>query len=522
MSDSPSVAAAPAPVARVRARFGLAAILFATFACAACGLVYELALIALGGYLVGNTIHQTSIVLGVFVFSMGLGALGAKRLVGSPLLGFAAIEAALGLIGGTSVLLLYAAFAWLGLYQPFVVLTSLVVGGLIGAEIPVLVTILERLSKRGMPHAVADLFAVDYLGALAGGLAFPFVLLPMFGLLRGTLLTGAINVVCAAVVLVPLGRELTTRRRAAAGLSLVGVFGALALVATQAADFELSARQALYDDPIVHAERTPYQEIVLTRSIGRRDLRLFLNGDLQFSSVDEYRYHEALVHPAMARDPRSVLVLGGGDGLAVREVLRYTGVEEVVLVELDARVTRLASQHRAVRSLNRSALTDRRVRVVHADAFSWVRDASDGFDAVIADFPDPEDVATAKLYSQEMYTLIGRLVRPDGVVAVQAGSPHFAGDAFWCIERTLAAAGWETVPYQVDVPSFGNWGFVLAARQPPRLELSESAPPLRSLDQASLDAASVFPPDRAARPVEVSTLLRPVVLDYERGAWRDY
>jgi hypothetical protein len=180
----------------------------------------------------------------------------------------------------------------------------------------------------------ADLFTADYVGALVGGLAFPFVLLPIFGQIQGALVVGGVNVVAAAVVGAFGARGLPTRARWAGGATLAGVLAVLLVAVMLAGRFEVSARQALYDDPIVAAQRSDYQDIVVTESVsigGRPDVRLFLNGDLQFSSIDEYRYHEALVHPAMAGPHRRVLVLGGGDGLALREVLRYPDVEVVVV-----------------------------------------------------------------------------------------------------------------------------------------------------------------------------------------------
>jgi spermidine synthase len=293
--------------------------------------------------------------------------------------------------------------------------------------------------------------------------------------------------------------------------------------------FEVSARQALYDDPIVAAHRSDYQDIVVTESVsigGRPDVRLFLNGDLQFSSIDEYRYHEALVHPAMAGPHRRVLVLGGGDGLALREVLRYPGVEEVTLVELDPAVLRLAREDRRLAQLNERSLADPRVTVVEADAFSWVRTAPEPFDVVIADFPDPEEPATAKLYSVEFYGVVAqRALNPAGRLVVQGGSPYFAADAFWGIDATIREAGLATRPYHADVPSFGDWGFMLAVpgTDPPGLRLPDPAPEqLRYLSNDVLRAAAVFPPDRGPRALEPSTLNRPRILDYERRGWKDY
>jgi len=506
-----------------------AVIFAAAFACAACGLVYELALITLGSHLIGNTIHQTSVVLSVMVFCMGIGSLLAKRLRRRPLASFMVIEAALALIGGFSVLTLYAAFAWLDLYQPALLVVSAAVGMLIGAEIPVLVTLVHEVRADHPGDVAADLFAADYVGALVGGLAFPFVLLPIFGQIQGALVVGGVNVAAAAVVGLLGGRALPAKARWAGGATLAGVLGVLVVALLLAGRFEVTARQALYDDPIVAAQRSHYQDIVMTESVsigGRPDVRLFLNGDLQFSSIDEYRYHEALVHPAMAGPHRRVLVLGGGDGLALREVLRYPDVDEVRLVELDPAVLRLAREDRRLTALNDQSLADPRVTVVESDAFSWVRDTADRFDVVIADFPDPEDPATAKLYSVEFYGMVAeRVLGPGGRMVVQGGSPYFAAEAFWGIDATIRAAGLATRPYHADVPSFGNWGFLLVGRgtEPPTLRLFDPLPaPLRYLSHEVLQAATVFPPDRGPRAVEPSTLNRPRILEYERQGWKDY
>ena len=529
-----TTAAAPASAVsaaggRLPARAARAALLFATFVCAACGLVYELALITLGGYLIGNTVQQASIVLSVFVFAMGIGALAAKRLQSRPVVAFACIEGVLALVGGLSVLALYAAFAWLDLYQPALVVVAMAVGPLIGAEIPVLMVLIQRIREQAAGEAVADLFAADYVGALVGGLAFPFLLLPLFGQIEGALLVGAVNVAAAALVVGGVfGSALSTRQRFTVGAGLGLVLAVLGGAAVLASEFETSARQALFEDPIVHVERSAYQELVITESVdlrGRRDVRLFLNGDLQLSSLDEYRYHESLVHPAMAGAHGRVLVLGGGDGLAVREVLRYPDVREVVNVELDPAVSRLARTEPRLVELNRGSLSDPRVTVEHADAFTWLRTDHGVFDVVIADFPDPEDMATAKLYSLELYQLVANALAPEGRLVVQAGSPYFAPDAFWCVEATIAASGLSPLAYSADVPSFGNWGFVLARRGPALDDLSMPSPApegLRYVDAGVLAAATAFPPDRARRRVEVSTLIEPSIVEYQRKGWREY
>ncbi len=517
--------AEPVPPADRSVRLRRTLVLGAAFFCAACGLVYELALIALGSYLIGDSVGQASIVISVMVFAMGLGSLAAKPLVARPAHAFVLVELALGAIGGLSVLTLYAAYAWLDLYTPALVVMALLVGALIGAEIPLLMTFVQRIRAQAAATAAADLFAADYLGALIGGLAFPFLLLPWLGQIRGALAVGIGNVVVGAGMVLWLFRG-DLGRWARRWLTLAAAAVVAVLVATMALStrFEVTARQALFQAPVVHAERSAYQDIVLTRSLGLRgvpDLRLFLNGDLQFSSLDEYRYHEALVHPVLAGPHERVLILGGGDGLALREVLHHPGVREAVQVELDPAMIRL-SREEPLRSVNAGATADPRARVVTADAFPWLRANTERFDAVIVDMPDADSTATAKLYSLEFYGLARRALAPGGRLVVQAGSPYFAREAFWCVEATLREAGLATVPYHVDVPSFGDWGFVLAAEQAPALRLAGDVPPLRFLNPAVLAAAAVFPPDRGQLPVQYSTLMEPTMLAYSRRAWQGY
>jgi spermidine synthase len=485
---------------------------------ATCGFVYELVIIALGTYLFGNSVFQVSIVLAAFVSSMGLGSLAAKPLLRRPAQAFVAVEAAVALIGGLSAMALYAAFAYLGVYEPVMLVAAALIGLLVGCEIPLLLALLQRARPQEAGASVADLLAADYLGAVVGGVSFPFLLLPWLGQIDAALAIGALNAAAG------IGVCLLARLRAVWLLAPVAVLVALGFAASAAGRFEVTARQSLFDDRIVLVERTPYQEIVLTQG-EQDDLRLFLNGDLQFSSRDEYRYHEALVHPAMAGPHARVLVLGGGDGLAIREVLRYADVRRVVNVELDTRMTALARDDARVRRLNAGALHDPRVEVVNVDAFRWLRGERERFDVVIADFPDPDDAATAKLYSQEFYDgLRRRALAPGGRLVVQAGSPYFARESFWGIDATLRAARWRTTPYHVDVPSFGDWGFELASPAgAPALRL---APPtgasLRFLDRPTLAAAASFPPDRRRIALAPSTLNRPRLLDYQRRGYRGY
>ncbi|GGR83710.1 polyamine aminopropyltransferase 2 [Streptomyces aureoverticillatus] len=492
----------------VTPRTGRFLVLAGVFICAACGLVYELELVALASYLIGDSVTQASVVLSVMVFAMGVGSLLAKRLRCRAAAGFGLVEAALALVGGCSALVLYAAFAWAGdrgemwasgsryLFVAF----SFVIGVLIGAEVPLLMVLIQRVRRQDAGGAVADLFAADYVGALVGGLAFPFLLLPWFGQLTGALLTGAVNVLAGGALVFGLfGRDLSGRGRWILILANVTVLAVLASAAVLVDDFERAARRAVYGSDIRVAVQTGVQEVVLTGG-DRESLHLFLDGRLRVSGRDERRYHQALVQPAMRGGPHArVLILGGGDGLAAREVLRHSGVRHVDVVEIDPGVVRLAREDPALSELNGHVYRDRRVRVTHADAFRWLRGPHERhrpYDVVLADLPDPGITASTKLYSQEFYGLLARVLADDGRFAVHAGPVVTRGHTYWTVDATLRAAGFVTTPYRVTGRHAGfaagpdrtedgtaeprDWGFVLAARTPERLTAAAASGVLRS------------------------------------------
>ncbi|WP_171168450.1 polyamine aminopropyltransferase [Streptomyces sp. I05A-00742] len=485
----------------VPAGLGRLLVLITVFVCAACGLVYELELVALASYLIGDSVTQASVVLSVMVFAMGVGSLLAKRLRRRAALGFAAVEAVLALVGGQSAMALYACFAWYGRAWPALVVFSLVIGVLIGAEVPLLMTLIQRVRRQDAGGAVADLFAADYVGALVGGLAFPFLLLPMLGQLTGALVTGAINAVAGgALVLWVFRGDLSTRARRVVTAANVLVLALLALCSVLTGPFERAARHAVYGADIRVAVRTELQELVLTGGgTAGRPLSLFLNGRLR-AVGESSRYHEALVRPAMAGPHRRVLVLGGGDGMALREVLRHPDVTGVTVVDPDTAVVRLARSHPGLRRLNRDSYEDARVTVVHSDPFAWLRRISAGqepYDVVIGDLPGPEGPGGAKLYSQEFYGLTARWLAEGGRAAVHAGSASGSPHDFWTVDATLRSVGLTTEPYRAGAAG-EEWGFVLAARDPDGAGLPEVS---------GAGARGVARPDGAGEPP--STLMHP-------------
>ncbi|RAJ66704.1 spermidine synthase [Streptomyces sp. Amel2xB2] len=461
----------------VPAGLGRGLVLASVFVCAACGLVYELELVALASYLVGDSVTQASVVLSVMVFAMGVGSLLAKRLRCRAATGFAAVEALLALVGGGSAMALYASFAWLGGARVALVGFSLAIGMLIGAEMPLLMTLIQRIRKQDAGGAVADLFAADYVGALVGGLMFPFLLLPFFGQLTGALLTGVVNAGAGGVVVLWLFRHDVTVRVRWGLLATNGAVVLLLLVGTGfVASFERAARDAVYGGHVRVAVRSGAQEAVLTGDRdprawrhGARPLRFYVDGRLRVSSAEGERYHASLVRPAMTSGAhRRVLLLGGADGLALREVLRYARVREVTVLERDDAALRLARTDPGLRGLNGDAYEDPRVRVVHSgDTFEQLRRlarASDAgaYDVVLSDLPAPSVQDTAELYSQEFYGLVARALAPGGRVAVHAGPAAGEPRTYWTVETTLRSAGLRTSPYALRRPR--DFGFVLASR----------------------------------------------------------
>lgn len=516
----PEVAPSAGPSGRWRAL-----LLAAVAACAACGIIYELALLTLSASLDGGGIVATSLIVAGYIAALGVGALLVKPLLAHAAITFIAVEALLGIIGGLSAAALYVVFAFVDGSTWVLALSTALIGGLVGAEVPLLMTLLQGGRIAGAADAgrtLANLNAADYLGALLGGLVWPFLLLPQLGMIRGAAATGMINLAAAAVVAIFLLRQVVSARQLM--LALCALAAAAALLATlllRSADIETTSRQRLYADPIIAYRHTAYQEIVVTRR--GNDTRLYLNGGLQFSTRDEYRYTESLVYPALggvSQGAHSVLVLGGGDGLAARELLRQPGISKIVQVELDPAVIDVART--TLRAANGGSLDNPRVSVLTEDAMNWLRGPNvDRFDAVIVDLPDPDTPVLGRLYSTEFYALVGRALAPGGLMVVQAGSPFSTPTAYWRTVSTIRAAGYAVTPYHVHVPTFGDWGFALAQRGDvvaPTPTVPPNAPPLRYLNQQVLDAAGVFSGDIGPRPVEPSTLENPrIVEDMRHG-----
>lgn len=494
-------------------------LILSVFVVASCGLAYELIAGALASYLLGDSILQFSTIIGCYLFAMGVGAHFSRFVNDEDVLQrFVDIEMVIGLLGGCSAAFLFLTFSWMP--APFRTLLYVIVfliGMFVGMEIPLVMRVLNARQTQ-FNELVSRVLTFDYLGALAVSVLFPLVLAPHLGLTRTGFLFGMTNVAVGILTIHVFRGELTHARerllRAWAVLFLlfVGFVSSERLV--------YWGEHGLFGDEIIYSTTTPYQRLVITR--WKDDLRLYINGNLQFSSRDEYRYHEALVHPALQTLPgaKRVLILGGGDGLALREVLRYPNIEQVTLVDLDPAMTNAFRQRAELVQLNQGSLNDKRARVINADAAIWLQNNDELFDAVIVDFPDPSSFALGKLYSVPFYANLRQHLAASGIVVVQSTSPFFAPHAYWTIDATLREVGFNTAPYHAYVPSFGEWGFVLATRQGQFKPPESYRLPMRYLNAETTRAMFIFPPDMPRLPMAPNRLnTQSLVHEFERD-WR--
>ena len=524
MAAAPDDLRLEAPSYAPRVRPAEVALLASVFVVAACGLVYELAAGTLASYLLGDSILQFSTVIGTYLFAMGVGSYLSRFFERQLIAHFLRIELLVGLVGG---LMPVALFALQSLAAPSfrfaLYALVLLVGTLVGLEIPLVMRILKRQSRGGqsaerqsLAHLVSQVLTFDYLGALVVAIAFPLVFVPQLGLIRTGAFFGLLNAGVAVWALWLFRGEL--RGVAAHAWACALTVAALGVAFAGADAVTTWAEDRFYGDRVILSETSAYQRVVVTSS--GQGVRLFLNGNLQFHSRDEYRYHEALVHPAMGAHgaPKRVLVLGGGDGLAVREVLKYPSVEHVTLVELDPRMTALFTTQPLLRALNADALHSPKVEIVNADAYGWLERSAATFDVIVVDFPDPTNFSIGKLYTQSFYRLVDHHLAASGYAVVQTTSPLSARQSFWTVATTIEAAGLGATPYHAHVPSFGEWGFIVAGRRPYRLP---AALPdgLRFLSPAGLPALFDFPADMARVPAEVNRLSNQVLVQTFEREW---
>ena len=479
---------------------------------ALCGITYELLIGAVSSYLLGNSVYQFSIIIGLFMFAMGMGSFVSRFIKQENLVRvFVVIEVLVALMGGICSLTLFLTFSTVpNVYHVVMYGFVILIGAMVGIEIPILTRILA--TQKDIKDALSDVFSLDYIGALIGSLIFPLLLLPHLGLIRSSFAIGLFNI-SVAILNAWVFRSYFARPRRVMVVTAL-LFVALILAITFGSFLTRFAGQKLYMFDVIHREQSLYQRVILTKSAVNGEHRLYIDGHIQFAERDEHRYHEALVHPLMSQEGevKSVLILGGGDGVCAREVFKWEGVESIDLVDIDPEITRICSELPQIVKLNEGALTDERLTLHHTDAFQYVRDTEKRYDRIIVDLPDPHNEVLNKLYSQEFYFLLRQILTPGGGMVSQCSSPLMTRRVYWCIGKSMEAGGWKLQSYHAQIPSFGVWGFHLAFPEEAPVNLEKDYPKnLRYLTKEVFEASQVFPNDIARVETPVNSMLEPLL-----------
>ncbi|NTS75923.1 polyamine aminopropyltransferase [Catenovulum sp. SM1970] len=536
---------------------------------AGCGLVYEYLLSHYAGRVLGAVESAIYTMIGIMIVSMGLGAFAARK-IKDAFNGFVILEVVIAILGASSILFIALVISltydlpqiladtynipfdalpeggWLKTFHQFSLNLPYIVGiflGLfIGMEIPLIARVREHLYGQHLQHNAGTIYGADYIGAGAGAAIWVAILMRT-ELSSAAAWTASVNVIAGTIFLFLFWRHIKFKTLIIASHLLV--VGLIIAIGYKGEHWMQKLTDVLYQDKVVYQQQTQYQQLIFTeRSLGPEQApihQFFLNGRLQFSSQDEFIYHEMLVHPAMAAAARQhkVLIIGGGDGLGLREVLKWQP-EKVTLVDLDQSLIELF-QHpetylpgalaEQMQALGQNALNHENVDLRYADAFNEVDNLlrqGEYFDVIIVDLPDPNHPDLNKLYTRHFYLRLNQLLSADGVMAVQSTSPYHAKNAFVAIGKTVNASGFTRVEqYQQNVPSFGQWGWTLASKSP--VSLAERLAGLnlpfetRWLDDATLQAAFVFPKHyyRNLADIKINDLGSHVIYQYHHQAWRE-
>ena len=475
-----------------------------------CSICYELIISALSSFLKGDSVLQYSITIGIYMFAMGLGSYLSKFFKNNLFNWFVSIEIGVGLIGGLSTIILFLANIYLVCYQIIMYVIILIIGIFVGMEIPILTRIIEN-NENNLRVTISSIFSFDYIGGLIGSIAFPLLLLPHLGYFCTAFLVGSLNIIVSLIIILSYKNSITHYNKFLSATILI--LSAMIIGTIFSENISKFVEDGLYRDKVIFVKQTKYQHIVLTKH--RDDLRLFINGNVQFSTSDEYRYHEALVHPAMSKAAKkeNVLILGGGDGLAAREVLKYPTIQKVTLVDLDRDILELCRDNRTIAKVNQNSLSNPKMEIIVDDAYKFLTENTFKYDVILVDLPDPNNEVLNKLYSNIFYRLCKNSLTAEGVLTVQSTSPYFATKAFWCINKTIESEGFNVLPYHLEVPSFGDWGFNIASQKPIDKEFDFTVD-TKYLTAENSQSMFYFGKDETTADICVNTLSKPMLMQY--------
>ena len=480
-------------------------LIMATLAC--CGMIYEYLLSHYSARILGSVETVIYAIIGIMIVSMGLGAFAAKK-VKDAFQGFAILELIVAFIGCSATLFIasiigftqtlphlvadtyqipvdvlpqggfLAKISWISLQLPYIF--AFLLGFLIGMEIPLIARIREAVYGRHLANNAGTIYGADYIGAGVGAAIWVLFMLRI-EISQAAALTASLNLIAGFIFLVRFKKQLKHLKLLVAGHALLALL--VVLVFQYGGTWQKQMQNMLYLDKVVYQTQTPYQNLVFTeRQLGggvEPIYNFYINGRLQFSSLDEQIYHEFLVQPAMqtSNQHNNILIIGGGDGLALREVLKWEP-KAVTLIDLDPKLVALfqypekylpSQLSKKVQSLTQNSFNDPRVTAIHEDAFLAIDKLLQNkqiFDTIIVDLPDPSHPDLNKMYSVNFYYRLGNLLNADGVMVVQSTSPFHAKNAFISIAKTVKKANFKQVEqYHQNVPSFGEWGWTIATKQ---------------------------------------------------------
>lgn len=494
-------------------------LLVTTLLISICSIIYELIISSISSYLQGDSVLQFSITIGLYMSAMGVGSYISKHIKNNLFNKFVYIEMSVGILGGFSSLILFMVNIYTKIYVLIMYILIILIGVFVGLEIPILTRVIEN-NESNVRKNLANIFTFDYIGGLIGSIAFPILLFPKLGFISTTFLVGTINIVVALLIVLKY-KNFIKNYKIVRAISVV-VLGIILIFLCMGNVITNKIEDGLYRDDIILSEQTAYQKIVVTKH--KDDIRLFLDGNLQFSSMDEYRYHEALVHIPMmyAKNHNRVLILGGGDGLAAREVLKYNDVDEIVLVDIDKEMTDLCSSNKQISKLNKGSLSNNKLTIINEDGYMYVQENQHKFDVIIIDFPDPNNESLNKLYTNVFYNYIKANLTEGGVMVCQSTSPYYAKNSFWCINKTIKSQFNIVIPYHLQVPSFGDWGFNLAFNG--NNEMKDLAIETKYLNSNNIASLFEFGNDEIVSldSVEENSMFKPALITYYNKEVQDW
>ncbi|NQX81659.1 MAG: polyamine aminopropyltransferase [Flavobacteriaceae bacterium] len=503
----------------------------AIFATGVSGIVAEYILSTLATYFLGNSVLQWTMIVSIMLFSMGLGARFSSKINGNLLKKFIFIEFLLSTVVAFSSLIVYSSSIYSDIVGILIYIMAIFIGLLIGMEIPLVMRINEEFQS--LKSNVSSILENDYYGSLVGGAFFAFVGLPYLGLTYTPFILGFVNLFVAVLLFYYLYKEIDIKSRKQIFISLASVVCLITVGVFVSKPIIKYGEQVKYKDTVVFSKQTKYQKIVITQ--WKDDYWLYINGNQQLSSFDEELYHEPLVHPIMSlyKHPQDILVLGGGDGCAVRELLKYPSVKNITLVDLDPEMTNLGKDNPIMVDMNNNSMHSEKLTILNTDGYNFIENTDKYFDVIIIDLPDPKTIELSRLYSYEFYKKCNKQLRKQGMIITQAGSPYFANDAFICIDKTIEKAGFTTMRLHNQILTLGEWGWIMGAKSIQKENLKKE---LLSLEFEGLDTKWInndamklmtsFGKDfyrKQTDSININSIHKPVLSDYyKNGAWDLY